>query len=32
MSTPPEIAVEVPRWVEKAENDFRKAEYVLTPT
>ncbi len=30
MSTRPEITAEVRRWVEKAENDFRNAEYVLT--
>ncbi len=30
MSAPPEIVDEVRRWVEKAENDFRNAEYVLT--
>ena len=30
MSTRPEIAAEVRRWVQKAENDFRNAEYVLT--
>lgn len=30
MSTRPEIVAEVRRWVEKAENDFRNAEYVLT--
>jgi len=30
MSTPPEIIKEVRRWIEKAENDFRNAEYVLT--
>jgi HEPN domain-containing protein len=29
MSTRPEIAAEVRRWVEKAENDFRNAEYAL---
>jgi HEPN domain-containing protein len=30
MSTRPEIAAEVRRWVAKADNDFRNAEYVLT--
>ena len=30
MSAPPEIIAEVLRWVERAENDFRNAEYVLT--
>ena len=30
MSSLPEIIAEVMRWVEKAENDFRNAEYVLT--
>ncbi len=30
MNTPPEIIAEVHRWVEKGENDFRNAEYVLT--
>jgi hypothetical protein len=30
MTTPHEINAEVRRWVEKAENDFRNAEYVLT--
>ena len=30
MSTRPDIIDEVWRWVEKAENDFRTAEYVLT--
>jgi HEPN domain-containing protein len=30
MSTRPEIVAEVLRWMEKAENDFRNAEYVLT--
>lgn len=30
MSTRPEIAGEVRRWVEKADNDFRNAEDVLT--
>jgi HEPN domain-containing protein len=30
MSNPPEIAGEVRRWVEKAENDYRNAKYVLT--
>jgi hypothetical protein len=25
-----EIAAEVRRWVEKAENDLRNAEYVMT--
>jgi HEPN domain-containing protein len=30
MSKPPEVVVEVLRWVEKAESDFRNAEYVLT--
>ena len=32
MSARPEIIAEVRRWVEKAENDFRNAEYVLTLT
>ena len=30
MSMQPEVAAEVRRWVEKAESDFRNAEYVLT--
>ncbi|MFH1114530.1 MAG: HEPN domain-containing protein [Pseudomonadota bacterium] len=30
MSTRRDIIAEVRRWVEKAENDFRNAEYVLT--
>jgi len=30
MITPHEINAEVCRWIEKAENDFRNAEYVLT--
>jgi HEPN domain-containing protein len=30
MSKPPEIVSEVSRWVEKAESDFRNAEYVMT--
>ena len=30
MNMAPEIIVEILRWVEKAENDFRNAEYVLT--
>ncbi|MBI4772733.1 MAG: HEPN domain-containing protein [Deltaproteobacteria bacterium] len=30
MSAPPEIIAEVRRWVEKADNDFRNAEFVLT--
>ena len=30
MSTRPEINAEVRRWMERAENDFRNAEYVLT--
>jgi hypothetical protein len=30
MTTPHEINAEVRRWVEKAENDFRNSEYVLT--
>jgi len=30
MSQPPEILTEVRRWVTKAENDLRNAEYVLT--
>jgi len=30
MNVPPEIIAEVRRWVEKGENDFRNAEYVLT--
>jgi HEPN domain-containing protein len=30
MNTPPEIVAQVQRWVYKAENDFRNAEYVLT--
>lgn len=30
MSGLPEIIAEIRRWVEKAENDFRNAEYVLT--
>jgi HEPN domain-containing protein len=30
MNTRPEIVAEVRRWVKKAENDFRNAEYVLT--
>lgn len=29
MSVLPEIVEEVRRWIEKAENDFRNAEYVL---
>jgi len=29
MSMPPEIITQVRHWVEKAENDFRNAEYVL---
>lgn len=30
MNEPPEIIAEIRRWIEKAENDFRNAEYVLT--
>jgi HEPN domain-containing protein len=30
MNGQPEIIAEIRRWVEKAENDFRNAEYVLT--
>ena len=30
MITRPEVVAEVRRWVQKAENDFRNAEYVLT--
>ena len=30
MNTLPEVVAEVRRWVQKAENDFRNAEYVLT--
>ena len=30
MSEQPEIIAEIRRWIEKAENDFRNAEYVLT--
>jgi HEPN domain-containing protein len=30
MNTPLEIVAQVQRWVNKAENDFRNAEYVLT--
>jgi len=30
MSQQHEIIVEAQRWIEKAENDFRNAEYVLT--
>lgn len=30
MSTQPEMIAEIRRWVERAENDFRNAEYVLT--
>jgi HEPN domain-containing protein len=29
MSVLPEIVEEVRRWIEKAENDFRNAEYVM---
>jgi len=29
MSTRPEVIVEIRRWVQRAENDFRNAEYVL---
>ena len=30
MSERPETGPEVRRWVEKADHDFRNAEYVLT--
>lgn len=30
MSAPPEIIQDVRRWIEKAENDRRNAEFVLT--
>jgi len=30
MNLRPEMLVEVRRWIERAENDFRNAEYVLT--
>lgn len=30
MNEQPEITDEIRRWIEKAENDFRNAEYVIT--
>jgi len=30
MNEQPEITAEIRRWIDKAENDFRNAEYVIT--